>query len=254
MASISSVKHESLFWDKALIRKAVAQVVRDYPEQHPKVPFFVTDDLLNANIFAKNICSNIYSEFCEKYLKKTELPVNHTLFHELHEISQSDRIKSSNSAWQLIELMSIVIFERFCKAPNEFVYSCDNSLDSAFSEFQLEEWDKLPDILNNSLLLKDILEWTPDTVINIPDDCEIVNLLTDSDKCTEMVWLCEGQQKLRIKIPNSHDWLVMLFDAMGRHIDTPMNIKYWSEKTGVSTQVLVNNLNKFVKTGFITKH
>jgi asparagine synthase (glutamine-hydrolysing) len=254
MASISSEKHESLFWDKALIRKAVARIVKDYPEEHPKVPFFVTDDLLNANIFAKNICSNIYIEFCEKYLNKTKLPVNSTSFHELYEASQSDRIKSSNSAWQLIELMSIVIFEQFCKTPDDFTNSCDNALDSAFSEFPLEQWDTLPDILNSSELFKDMLEWTPDTLINIPDDCEIVNLLTESDEATELAWLCEGQQELRIKIPNSHDWLVMLFDAMGRHTNSPMTIKHWSEKTGISAQVLVNNLDKFVKTGFITKH
>ncbi|MCG8488114.1 MAG: asparagine synthase (glutamine-hydrolyzing) [Chromatiales bacterium] len=254
MASISSEKHESLFWDKTLIRKAVAQIVKDYPQQHPKVPFFVTDDLLNANIFAKNICSNIYSEFCEKYLDKTSLPVNQSSFDELYETSQSDRVKSSGSAWQLIELMSIVIFERFCKTPDEFVNSCDNSLDSAFSEFPLDAWDKLPDILNNSVLFKGALEWTQESVINIPDDCEIVNLLTESDEATELVWLCEGRQELRVKIPNSHDWLVMLFDAMGRHTNSPLTVQHWSEKTGVSAQVLVNNLDKFVKTGFITKH
>ncbi|MEW8349776.1 MAG: asparagine synthase (glutamine-hydrolyzing) [Candidatus Thiodiazotropha taylori] len=253
LAAIPAEYHESLFWNKSLVRKAVADEIENYPRDHPKVPFFVTDDQLAINALAKGICKNIYKEFCESYLTTNALPVSQEDFDELFTLSQSGNIRSADFAWQLIELMSVVIFERLCSNISYFVETCDNSVESAFSLFDCADWDKLPDILNSSVYLKDVNEWKLSAKINIPSGCEIVNLLTEEEDSTELIWLLEGTQVLRIKVPLSHDWLVQLFDEMGRYRDSPKDLKFWAEKTGIAAKDLVNNLGRFVKEGYISK-
>jgi asparagine synthase (glutamine-hydrolysing) len=253
LAAIPTEMHESLFWNKSLVRRAVADEIESYPKDHPKVPFFVTDDQLAINAFAKGICKNIYGDFCERYLTSNALPISKENCDELFTSSQGSNVRSAEFAWQLIEFMSVVIFERMCSDINYFVKTCDSSVESAFPLFDTSNWDKLQDILNSSEYLRDVNEWKLKTKINIPSGCEIVNLLTEEEDSTELIWLLKGVQVLRIKVPLSHEWLVQLFDEMGRHRDSPKDLQFWSEKTGIAAKELVNNLGRFAKDGYIAK-
>lgn len=253
LASLSSDLHEKLFWNKSLIRKVVKEKIDIYPEAHDKVPFFVTNDQSSLNIVAKSICKNVFNDFSESYLNTTNLPISNGAFHELYELSQKKNIRNSEYSWQLIELMSIVIFAKFCKSPDYFLKISSNSVADAYPVYDVSEWDKLQEVFNSSQYLKDVSDWKLETKLNIPEDCEIVNLLTEGDSFTELVWLSERAEVLRIKVPISHDWLVQLLDEMGRHIDSPKDLRYWSDKTGVAPQMLINSLNRFVTEGYITK-
>ncbi|TQV82771.1 asparagine synthase (glutamine-hydrolyzing) [Aliikangiella coralliicola] len=253
LAQLPEQYHESLFWNKKLIRQTLERELPNYPKTHPKVPFFVTDDQSSLNLVAKTICKNVFNDFCRDYFADSSLPVNEENFRYLYSSSQENNLKSAESAWKLIELMSIVIFDRFCKKPKEFIEKNDHSLSSGFPLFDVNNWEDLPEILNNSALDKENADWQLDTIINIPDRCEILNPLTENEGATDLVLMNEGQQISRVQIPDSHDWVVMLLDAMGKYVDTPKDVQFWAEKAKVSPQDIVNIANNLVRGGFLIK-
>ncbi|MGX5173612.1 asparagine synthase (glutamine-hydrolyzing) [Aliikangiella sp. IMCC44653] len=243
---------ESYFWNKNLIRKVADKAMPKYPEKHPKVPFYITEDMSPINEFAKAITKNIYTEFKEKYINTIQNCFKLESLESLYVESQKNNLKSPESAWELIELMSIIIFKEFCNEPKAYLAACDHSTTDAYPLVAEDEWERLEEKLALQVS-NSHTSWNSGSIINIPDDCEIVNPLTEDEGSTQLALLHKGTQLCRINIPDSMDWVVMLLDAMGRFVNSPKSVSYWSEKTKVPIQDFINITNNLVKGGFLVK-
>ena len=95
--------------------------------------------------------------------------------------------------------------------------------------------------------------WTLQSIVNVPQHCEIMNPLTEEEGSTTLILLCQGSEKYRIQLNDDHDWIVMMLDAMGRYTNEPKDIQFWTQKTGVDPNELVGVLNNLVQGGFLER-
>ncbi len=243
--------HSELFWNKNILRRSADELDIAYNHEHPKVPFFVTTDNTTISDFAVGACRNIFSEFMAKYSESCELSKEKIApLKQLYINSQKQNTKSSHYAWELLETMCVMIFEKFCLSPKNFMIHDDHSTQEHYPKINSTDWSNLEELVRgiNSSEGRVVGETT---IINIPDDCEILNPLTEDEGKTALALVCNGEQLCRVEIPDSHVWIVMMLDEMGRHISNPQNVEFWSNKAKIPVQHLIPVLQDLVKGGFL---
>lgn len=248
LASVPEKNQETLFWNKQIVRNIAEHCLPDYPKDHPKVPFFATDDTSSIDEFAKSICQKIYSAFKEKYVVG-----NSALFHidELDELYSNMNTRNAN-AWRLLEIISICIFQQYCLKPDTYLENFLNDDKEALPLVRSSEWAGLKQKFEKSKSSK-LEEWSLQSIVNVPQDCEIMNPLTEEEGTTALILLCKGKEKYRININDDNDWIVMMLDAMGRYTKEPKDIEFWAQKTKVDPGELVGILNNLVQGGFLER-
>ncbi len=248
LASVPKENQEALFWNKQIVRNVVGRYLPDYPKDHPKVPFFVTDDAASIDEFVILCCQNNYTAFKEKYLSGSD-----NIFHikELDELFSGMKISNTN-AWQLMEMMAICVFQQYCLKPAAYLDNFFNDDKKPFPLVQPSEWEGLEQKFEQSLPPENA-PWSLDSFVNVPENCEIMNPLTEEEGSTALVLLCNGSEKCRISISDDYDWIVMMLDAMGRFKSEPENIQFWSHKTGIDAGELVGVLSNLVEGGFLVR-
>lgn len=251
-AGVPKKYQQDLFWNKNIVRQAASRCLPDYPKDHPKVPFFVTDDTSSIDEFVVSICLNIYPAFKQKYLAQA-----HALFHaesmdELFtSLSKTNPVYSH--AWQLVEFMAVSIFQQYCLAPDAYLADYFSKKKQALPMVEAEQWAALKQQFEANRASREQAEWTLQSRVNIPDDCEILNPLTETEDTTALVLLHAGKEKQRVMISDEHEWIVMMLDAMGRTLQEPKDVAFWSAKTKVEAKQLVGVLNDLVEGGFLTR-
>ena len=253
LASIPEDMHAELFWDKSIVRNALHNSIDNYPKEKKKIPFFVTDDISSINEFAWKICTNIYEDFRKKYLEDNNCIVDIVLCEELFDDVLRRRHDMYDSAWQLIEIMTIAIFAKYLMNPSVYLDNNTSKIKEPLPLVLDSEWDKL----NNDFLAPvyniNAINCTGDDIINIPKHCEILNPLTESEGNTCLILSSKGKQVRRISLDDQCYWLVQVIDEMGRHINAPKTINYWLERSGAETQVFYALVNQLVTGGLLEK-
>jgi asparagine synthase (glutamine-hydrolysing) len=252
LASLPESLHEELFWNKNIVRNCAKKTIANYPVEHPKVPFFVTDENTAITDFAIGACKNIYHNFEEKYKNASfSCPINWKDTNQLYINSQKNNSTSGMFAWQLIEVMSIVIFQNFCSSPYPYLKDKDHDLSDHYPELELNKWNELESIFG-ATFYSSLESLDASSIVNIPESCEILNPLTEEEGKTALALLCDGKQLSRIEIPDSYMWIVMLLDEMGRHINAPKSIGFWADKVQVSEHDIIPIIKNLVSGGFLT--
>lgn len=252
LAALPTDTHEELFWNKSIVRQCAQKIRLNYPEDHPKVPFFVTGDNNNIANFAIGACKNIFENFIKKYKNTNSAKsINWEDMDLLFNESQKKNMKSGSKAWELLELMSIVIFQEICLTPLDYMKKVDHSLENHYPELDINNWDNLQGILGDNSLIE-IGSVNKLSIINIPEDCEILNPLTELEGKTELGLFHNNTQLSRIEIPDSHIWIVMLLDEMGRHTTSPKDLAFWSEKAKIGILELLPIIQNLISGGFLT--
>lgn len=252
LASIPQNQHVELFWDKHIVRNALKENNPDYPQDKLKVPFFVTDDMASIDEFAWSIAMNTYPEFRNRYLVnaydiKTEIAEMH--FSNI----VNRRYNMYESAWQLIEIMSIAIFERFLEAPEKLI------ADSFYTEKEHlplvgdSDWQYLDQKYSQPSINHNFKACLAEDIINIPYQCEVLNPLTEEDGSTCLVLSANGKQVKRITINDKFYWLIQMIDEMGRYVSSPETAGFWKNKVNVNEQEFWGILNQLIAGGFIEK-
>lgn len=253
LAEIPTEFHQELFWNKKIVRNCAKEVINQYPETHPKVPFFVSDQNTTVEDFAIGSCKNIYQEFVTKYQSVGGLEfIDWENLEHLYNNSQKKNPESAKNAWELIELMCIVIFSQFCLTPKKYITKEAHSVSGHYPQLPLADWQNLEHIFSdNHKSNKHSL--TASSKINISEECEILNPLTEKEGTTALALLCNGKQIRRIEIPDSHMWIVMFLDAVGSHIHSPKDIDFWACKLQKSSAEILPIINDLVNGGFLVK-
>jgi hypothetical protein len=154
------------------------------------------------------------------------------------------------TAWQLLEYMAICVFRQYCIEPEPLLEQFLNDRKAPLPVVGDDDWEGLEKRYRES---RPASEWTLQSRVTIPDQCEILNPLTEEEGATALILLCRGAEKYRIRISDDHEWIVMMLDAMGRYRDEPRNIQFWSEKTGIEPGQIAGILENLVNGGFLER-
>jgi asparagine synthase (glutamine-hydrolysing) len=252
LAGVPEGQQEELFWNKRIVRSVADRCLPDYPKEHHKVPFFLTDDSSSIYDFAVSMCMNIYPDFKRKYLD-VENPLFHTdAMDDLFSSVQKEGF-NHNNAWQLLEYMAVCVFQQYCLSPDIYLERFLNNEKQPLPIVRPDDWQEIQEKYEAPTASQSTSEWTLKSGVNIPDGCEIMNLLTEEEGSTGLILLCQGNEKNRIHISDDNDWVVMLLDAMGRYTNEPKDIEFWAQKTGVKPDKLVDVLHNLVHGGFLVR-
>ena len=148
--------------------------------------------------------------------------------------------------------MSICVFQQYCLEPDPYLEKYFNQDKKPFPMVQPSEWSELEQKFDQAIPSNQP-SWSMESIVNVPQNCEIMNPLTEEEGATALVLLCQGSEKARIQINDDHDWIVMMLDAMGRHTSEPKDIQFWAQKTGIDPNELVGVVNNLVQGGFLER-
>lgn len=250
LASVPESLHADLFWDKSIVRTALRKVLPSYRRDKKKVPFFVTDEAVSINEFAYLISLKIFPEFEKKYLND-ETKFSKFQFTALYQDVYSRNYAKFESAWRLINLMSLVIFTDMIEKPLDFASNLKRTSTPPRPLVKQEDWAKLEKQYATPLTNPNIVNLTNSDKINIPRGCEILNPLTESEGSTNLVLLRLGTEIRRVNIPDSHYWIVQIIDEMGRHVNDPKSVQHWCQLSKVPESEFFLILNELVEGGLI---
>jgi len=110
LLSVPVNMYEELFWNKTILREAVARLMPDYPSLHPKMSFFIGDKMHTIHAMGLQMVERIYQPFMEKYLDSGTSIFERRRLQQLHYLASQKKEQSLFAAWRLIECMAIEIF------------------------------------------------------------------------------------------------------------------------------------------------
>ncbi len=255
LASTPADYHADLFWDKRIIRDMLHKTIENFPKDTRKVPFFVTDDIASIDEFACAICMNVFTEFKNQYLcNNQESIIKAGACQQLFESVKKRRYNAYDSAWRLIELMSIAIFHRFLKTPEALLNSSQfGEKKQALPLVGDNEWQGLEQEYNGSPQLNNTKQCAPVDRISIAAGCEVLNPLTENEGSTCLILSYDGNQVRRIAIPDHYYWVVQVIDEMGGCVDAPKDAAYWMQASNAPENEFYGMMNQLMVGGFLEK-
>lgn len=252
LATVPKEMQAELFWDKAIVRDALHKAIDDYPQDKKKIPFFVTDDISSINEFAWKICVNTYSEFNSKYSSdKCQSIVNQAYCEELYNNVIHRRHDMYDSAWRLIEMMTIAIFAQYLRTPKVYLENSAKIERDVLPLVEDSDWARLDERYKAAPQNTNAKFCSANDIINIPKNCEILNPLTEADGSTCLILSSKGKQVRRISLDDQYYWLIQVIDEMGRHISEPKSMGYWNKRSGTSEQDFYGLVNQLIMGGLL---
>ncbi len=251
LASIPEVCHKELFWDKKIVREALHKHVPSYPKDKEKVPFFAVEDDSSVIELVYLIALKLYPDFREKYLHADETIFDWQHVNALYHTIVEKKGNFIDAAWQLMEIMSVSIFNDLCSHRERvvaIVEAHDDAVIRALSDSEMEDVASLRFAEVSHLLPT---EWAMQSVIRVPAEVQLVKRLNESEQRHTIILLDGGQIRQTLRIPDDDAWAVdMLTHLLAKKQDGD-SIANLSENFGVAPQRFAQ-ISEFLKSkGFI---
>jgi asparagine synthase (glutamine-hydrolysing) len=113
LASIPPSAHETLFWDKRILREASRRWLPPEYGARPKVGFLLTADNTSAGRLDVAVALRIYPYFRESYLESADSILSRAALD--HEYGELRSTPAPEVAARLLKLMAVAVFERQCR-------------------------------------------------------------------------------------------------------------------------------------------
>jgi len=113
LASVPGELHETLFFDKRIVREQLARSLPSYPKDKLKVRFFVTGREHSITRLRREIIQRIYPEFRRKYLDRPGAMFSMQRMTAYYNLLCSGGQATKEDLEDFFDCMSIAIFDRF---------------------------------------------------------------------------------------------------------------------------------------------
>ena len=252
LAEFPDLSQEPLFWDKSIVRQVLAKTLEDYPPDRPKVPFIATEDYSSIDRMMMVMIGNLYPAFRMLYLEVDDNPLFLAArLDELFQTVQADIEESVETAWWLMTLMAVAVFEKFCRNPDAFLTFLDEDEGPVCRRLSADELGRLDELYPPDAPAD--TPWTLASIVRIPERVRLLSGLDARENGTEL-YLHRNQQVVRtLTIPHTDGWVVDLLGRMANHDGEPGDLQYWSGEMNVSPQALASAFEFLVTKGFVEK-
>ena len=113
--------HEELFWDKQIVRKALAKQFPGYPTNRPKIGFFESHEQAGIHYLIASILDRSFQAFLTKYEDDiADLFDVDRLWGEF-QTHCAGRTDANIKTWELINIMALVCFQALIRDPLAFM-------------------------------------------------------------------------------------------------------------------------------------
>lgn len=115
LASVPSALHESLFFDKRIVREQLAHALPSYPKDKLKVRFYSTGKGESINRLRTYMIQRIFPEFRSKYLDQPGAIFSAQSLDACYRQITSSTGGSEEDLMALFECMAITVFDDLCR-------------------------------------------------------------------------------------------------------------------------------------------
>lgn len=226
LASIPGSLHESMFWDKSIMRHCTRRIFPDFDATRPKIGFTATDDMRSIEILIHSAVVRILVEFREKYYGLTDFPFDRDEMDGLMRRVAAREPMFYMDMWQLLDKMAAVVFQAHCRRQEMPDYDRTRAADSRLEQVTDSRWPALETLFATQPVTA--VEWSMDHVPHPPRESSIaVESLPGADRFT---LLHGGQEVAMIEISASHGWAKSFLMHVGKGMCSDFTVKDWLDE------------------------
>jgi asparagine synthase (glutamine-hydrolysing) len=248
LASVPEALHESLFWNKQIVRDAMRHFLPHYDLNRPKVGFFDTDDTRSVDLIVYGMATRIAPAFLEKYADAPDFLFNRERIGELtHRVATRASCHFEN-AKRLMECMVISIFERQCRSPEALMLVDSRSSPPPLKAVQSTEWAAVDASMSASPELP--LAWVMSNGVGLPPGAMVMTNLS-GDQDSRYVLMLDGKVVSQISMSSRHPWLGRFLEGIGKAAAADFSLSDWIDELDVTPREFRKTLNALHQVGFV---
>jgi asparagine synthase (glutamine-hydrolysing) len=249
LASVPVELHEQLFWNKSIVRDALARRVPEYDRNHPKVPFVSTDDQRSIQIMVFEMMRRVAEPFIEKYLDADAGPFDAGLLKSQLRRAVARTGMFYDDSWRLLECMAVVIFVHQCRHGCEQDFTPVRAAASRLTEVQGALWEGVRQLYSAEPVLVSHA-WRASDCPRLPPGADIL-FATAEGGTQRVAVLSAGTVIAEINVPDSHQWVTRLLRNLGRGSAANFTVADWVDEFELAEPQLVEILNTLFQAGFV---
>ena len=251
LASVPTELHETLFWDKQIVRDALRHFMPEYDATHPKVPFFLTDDSRSIDIVLNQLLLRTMPAFLEKYPALPDFPFDENALRRRLERVKTRSAGFHEDCWVLIECMVAAIFNHQCKQPPAHNFRVQRECATRLPQVAADSW---------TLLEKDFacepeapaVEWGLRDRVAATEGAVILQTLGNDDRVEYM--LAEVSTIMStVSMPRKHPWLANFLRNLGDGGAREFSVADWLDEFDIDMHEFREVLNVLYQCGFVHK-
>ena len=252
LASIPDQSLESMFWDKFVVRRVLANSLEGYPEDRKKVPFIATEGHSTIDDFVVMAASRLYPAFRMLYHEMDECPLFlDEKLDQIHEVVTGGSSDSIFKAWELMAMMALAVFEKFCRNPEVFLEILGEDEGPVCRRLSDDELSRLEELyLEESASGK---EWGLDSTFRIPQSVRLLSGLDSGGQSTDIYLHQHGQVTRTLTIPHRDHWVVDMLGRLANHQGEPGDISYWSNEMSIAPEQMFGPLDYLLNQGYLER-
>lgn len=249
LASIPAELHSDLFWNKRIVRDALAKRWPDYNPEHPKVPFFITGDTRDLNVMLHEMLQRCVPAFLGKYLSDPTLPFASDPLRDfaMRVLGHGENFYAEG--WRLMECMVIAIFARQCRDPDGEDFHAIRERRAGAAQVEPHQWADIEESFSSSAAPNGI-EWAASDRLALAPGSRVLAAL-NSARSFELAGATGIYSS--ISVPAGMDWVGSILRHLGNAELADFTVKDWADEFDLDMNTLRSTLNALHQAGFIVR-
>lgn len=208
LASVPATLHETLFWDKSIVRAAMGRFLPGWNLAQPKIGFLGTADQGSLDLVLHALLRRIVPDFIDAYVADCASPFDRTKI----EVLARDVLRSGpafrENAHRLLECMAVAAFERQCRVG----YAPRRADRPVLTVIPPANRGQLSSAYTGPMACLD--PPPTDRPLRLREGALVTVALGPSTK-RRFVFLVDGRSAGQLVAPRDHPWLSRFLDQLG---------------------------------------
>jgi asparagine synthase (glutamine-hydrolysing) len=251
LASVPASLHETLFWDKQIVRGTLQHFMPEYDITHPKIPFFYTDDTRSIDIMVNQMLLRTMPAFLEKYPSLPGFPFDASALH-----ARLQRVATRSAGFQqdcalLIECMVVAIFNDQCRHPPLDDFRAQRERSAGPPAVAPESWSRIEKEFARDPVAPSI-DWQLHDRVSLTADATVAQFL-GNDERVEYLLTERSNVSATVTIPRKHPWLANFLRNLDNGAACQFSVSDWLDEFDIDLHEFREAMNVLYQCGFIYK-
>jgi asparagine synthase (glutamine-hydrolysing) len=248
LASVPEELHESLFWNKQIVRDVMHHHLPDYDLKRPKVGFFETDDTRSVDLIVHGMATRVAPAFREQYVDSPDFLFDRERIDELVRRIVARGPGHVQDTKRFMDCVVISIFERHCRDAQTMAHDETGTLAPPLSVIQPTEWAAMEAAMSADPVSPVV--WNLKDGVGLPPRAVVMTRL-GGDQGTQYILVADGKVCSQIGMASVHPWLGRLLEGLGSAAKAGLCVGDWIEQLGVPPKEFCDTLNVLYQFGFV---
>jgi asparagine synthase (glutamine-hydrolysing) len=246
LASVPEALHETLFWNKEIVRDAMRHCLPSYDLRRPKVGFFETDDTRSIDLIVHGMAARIVPAFREQYVDSQDFLFDRERIEQLMHRIVARAPGHIQDAERFMDCAVISIFERQCRGAATMTRDAREGVPT-LRVIQPTEWPAIEAAMSAEPVTPVV--WNLKEGVSLPPRAVVMTRLGD-DQGNQYMLVVDGKVCAQIGVA-SHPWLGRFLERLGNQAEAAISLEDWIDELEVAPKEFCDTLNSLYQFGFV---